>query len=130
MSNVFELHQNEEKQFRLKVEMAVGMTVNNYIDKGRIARTYREELEKYLFSKVQGFARQFLECIAYSVPYNPTGDSEIDQKSKALASMTSERIGQMTMVMFAQSLTKVVELELELWISSKTHSELGDPERP
>ncbi len=124
MAQIIDFQSKDEQNFKQYVEMAVSYTVDKYIDKGRIADNYRNELNKEIFSKVQKFARQFLENVSYSVPYFPSGEKATDEKSKALATMTSDELGKVFLTLFVQSLSMAVDLEIQLWIKDKDLTEV------
>ncbi len=126
MAKVIEFQNKDEKQLKQNVEIAVGHTVDAYIDKGQIDTIYREDLKKEIFSKVQGFARQFLSNSAFPMPYHPTGDDDMDGKSEAVATQAGVALGQVFLTMFVHSLSKVVDLEVQLWIKEKALNDVYD----
>lgn len=126
MAKVIEFQNKDEKQLRQHVKIAVTHTVDGYIGKGTIAAIHRDDLSRGISSKVQVFAQQFLANSAFPMPYHPTGDDETDAKSKAVAIQASEALGHVFLTMFVHSLSKVVDLEVQLWIKDKALNDVKD----
>lgn len=126
MAQIIDFQSKDEQSFKQNIEMAVSYTVDDYIDKGHIAKIYRDELKKEIISKVQGFAQQFLDNISYSVPYYPSGVKALDEKSESLATMTSDELGNVFLTLFVQSLLKAVDLEIQLWMKNKELAEIHE----
>ena len=53
MATIIDFHSKDEKQVRQNIEMAVSVTVDDYIDKGLIAQIHADEIKKDIYSRVQ-----------------------------------------------------------------------------